>query len=259
MIFGREGNIGARLDLESTTQMPLPRPDLSVKTPGLFSLKGKICLITGGARGIGLSIAHGFLESSCSGLALTYTTSTSAPQLADELSKQYGVPVRAYQMDVRSKDAIAGTFAQAVKDFDRIDVVVANAGVSFHYDALEMPDEKYREIMGVNLDGVWWTATEAGRLFKKQAAAGHSSKGNFILTGSVSSVLVNIPQKQAAYNASKAAAVHLTKSLAVEWASWGGRANTISPGFIETDSKKILSRDCRLAELIHNSDNSSSR
>lgn len=171
--------------------MPLPRPDLFIKTPGLFSLKNKICLITGSARGIGLSIAHGFLESSCSGLALTYTTSTSAPQLAEELTKQYGVQVKAYQMDVRNKDSIADVFAQVIKDFHNIDVVVANAGMSFHYDAIEMPDEKYREIMGVNLDGVWWTAIEARGVFKKQAADGHTSKGNFILTGSVSSVRKN--------------------------------------------------------------------
>ena len=219
--------------------MPLPHPDLSVGTPSLFLLKGKVCLITGGARGIGLSIAHAFLESCCAGLALTYTSSSTAPKLAEELSKQYGVPVKAYKTDVRSKEEVSKLFTDLTADFESLDVVVANAGVSFHHDSLKMPEEKYHDLMKVNVDGVWWTATEAGRAFKKQAKAG-GNKGNFIVTGSASSVLVNVPQKQAVYNASKAAVVHLTKSLAVEWASWGGRANAVSPGFIETDSKLAI-------------------
>lgn len=82
--------------------------------------------------------------------------------------------------------------------------------------------------MSVNLDGAFYTAQAAGRIFKSQ---GH---GNIIFTASVSAVLVNLPQKQAAYNASKAAVVHLAKSLAVEWVDFC-RVNCISPGYIATD------------------------
>jgi sorbose reductase len=74
-----------------------------------------------------------------------------------------------------------------------------------------------------------WTAQAAGKIFKRQ---GH---GSLVVTASASAILVNIPQTQAAYNASKAAVVHLAKSLAVEWASFA-RVNCISPGFIETES-----------------------
>lgn len=94
-----------------------------------------------------------------------------------------------------------------------------------------------------------WTAQAAGKIFKEQG------KGNLIITSSVSATLVNIPQTQAAYNASKAAAVHLGKSLAVEWADFA-RVNSISPGFIVTESKFILPKlgavtrmDCNLPRM----------
>ena len=139
-------------------------------------------------------------------------------------------------MDVRDSKSVAECFQLVKSDFGIIDIVVANAGITHHVDALEMKDTEYRNVMGTNLDGAWWTAVEAGRMFKEQAGGG-KSKGNLIFTASVSAQLVNLPQRQAAYNASKAGMVHLAKCLAVEWAGWGGRVNCVSPGFIETDSK----------------------
>jgi sorbose reductase len=89
--------------------------------------------------------------------------------------------------------------------------VVANSGIASHYPAEEYTNAQWREIMDVNLDGAMYTAQGAARIFKKQGS------GSLIFTASVSALLVNVPQKQAAYNASKAAVVHLAKSLAVEW------------------------------------------
>lgn len=90
--------------------------------------------------------------------------------------------------------------------------------------------------MSVNLDGAMYTAQAAGNIFKKQGPGACS----MIFTASVSAILVNIPQKQAPYNASKAAVVHLAKSLAVEWIDFA-RVNCISPGFISTDSMATIS------------------
>ncbi|KAI7969377.1 hypothetical protein EIK77_005007 [Talaromyces pinophilus] len=97
---------------------------------------------------------------------------------------------------------------------------------------LEYTEETWARDNRVNYDGVMWTAQAAGKIFKKQG------KGNFIITASVSATLVNIPQTQVAYNASKAAALHLAKSLAVEWVDFA-RINYISPGFMITESKHI--------------------
>ena len=96
--------------------------------------------------------------------------------------------------------------------------------------ALEYTEETWRRNNAVNLDGVMWTAQAAGKIFQRQG------KGNLIVTASVSATLVNIPQTQAAYNASKAAVVHLAKSLAVEWVDFA-RVNCVSPGFILTESR----------------------
>ena len=149
-------------------------------------------------------------------------------------------------MDVRDSKSVAETFAAVHEAFDgRLDIVVANAGITMHGDALEMSEAQYKDVMGTNLDGAWWTAVEAGKIFKEQAdvesggggGGGGKNCGNLIFTGSVSAELVNVPQRQAAYNTSKAGMVHLARCLAVEWAEWGGRVNCVSPGFIETDSE----------------------
>ncbi|KAF7596390.1 hypothetical protein BBP40_002134 [Aspergillus hancockii] len=164
-----------------------------------FSLKGKIAAVTGGARGIGLEVVRGLAEAGAH-VALIYASSADAPKTAAKVATETGARVKAYQSDVTSRETIAATINQVAEEFGhgRLDVVVANAGVC------------------------GWE-----HFFKRQG------KGNLIITASVSSILVNIPQTQVAYNASKAAAVHLAKSLAVEWAEFA-RVNCISPGFIMT-------------------------
>ncbi|KAF5865400.1 hypothetical protein ETB97_004218 [Aspergillus alliaceus] len=109
----------------------------------------------------------------------------------------------------------------------RLDVVVANAGVCTNSPNLEYSEETWRRDSSANYVGAMWTAQAAGKIFKRQG------KGNLIITASVSSILVTIPQTPVAYNASKAAVVHLTKSLPVEWSDFA-RVNCISPGFIMT-------------------------
>ncbi|GJN76613.1 hypothetical protein PLIIFM63780_000099 [Purpureocillium lilacinum] len=212
--------------------MPLYKPE-NPDAPVLpqFSLRGKVAAVTGGAKGIGLEITRALAEAGAD-VALIYSTSTDAEAVAARIASQTGVRVRAYHSDVRSRAAIAATLDQVVADFGggRLDIVVANAGVCADVPALEYTEEQWRANNAVNLDGVMWTAQAAGRIFKSQPGG----RGNLIVTASVSATLVNIPQRQAAYNASKAAAVHLAQSLAVEWVDFA-RVNCVSPGFIETD------------------------
>lgn len=137
--------------------------------------------------------------------------------------------VKAYQADVRDVDSITNAINQVAKDFDGLDIVVVNSGITDHIDALDYSPEKFSNLMRVNLDGAFFTAQAAGKIFRRQGS------GNVIFTSSVSSKLVNIPQKQAPYNASKAAVSQLAKCLAVEWINFA-RVNIVSPGFIATDS-----------------------
>lgn len=210
--------------------MPLYHPD-NPDAPVLsqFSLAGKVAAVTGGARGIGLEIVRGLAEAGAS-VAIIYSTSASAHDTAREMAAATGVRVAAYQGDVRSRAAIADTVDRIVADFGRLDVMVANSGVCADIPSLEYTEETWQQNSSVNYDGVMWTAQAAGRVFERQG------RGNLVITASVSATLVNIPQRQAAYNASKAAVVQLAKVLAVEWVDFA-RVNCVSPGFIETDSK----------------------
>ncbi|KAG9514433.1 oxidoreductase, partial [Aureobasidium melanogenum] len=208
--------------------MPLYRPD-NVDTPVLsqFSLKEKVAAVTGGARGIGLEVVRGLAEAGAS-VALIYTTSSSAQETAAKVAKETGSQVFAYKADVTDKKEITDTINQIAKDFGKLDV-----------PGLEYSEDQWRDIMSVNLDGAMYTAQAAGKIFEKQGGS-----NSMIFTASVSAILVNIPQKQAAYNASKAALVHLAKSLAVEWTDFA-RVNCISPGFVETDILSIHPEEWR--------------
>lgn len=90
-----------------------------------------------------------------------------------------------------------------------------------------------------DLDSVYYSALSAGKYFKKQRS------GSFIATASMSGHIVNVPQLQAAYNAVKAGVVHYCKSLAVEWASFGARANSVSPGYIATEISDFVPEDTK--------------
>ncbi|SMR45420.1 unnamed protein product [Zymoseptoria tritici ST99CH_3D1] len=210
--------------------MPLAKPP-NASSPVLsqFQLDGKVAAVTGGARGIGLEVTRALAEAGAK-VALVYTSSKDAEESAAKLTRETGSTVKAYKSDVRDKDTITATIDQIAEDFGRLDICVANAGIATHHDSLDYSAEQWQEIMKVNLDGAMYTAQAAGKIFKKQGPGG----GSMIFTASVSATLVNVPQKQAAYNASKAAVVHLAKCLAVEWVDFG-RVNCISPGFIETE------------------------
>lgn len=212
--------------------MPLYQPP-NVNTPVLsqFSLKGKIAAVTGGARGIGLEVVRGLAEAGAD-VAVIYSTSSDCVDTAAKIAAETGVRVAAYKSDVTSRSEIAQTINQIAEEFGngRLDIVIANAGTCTNRPNLEYDEDSWARDNRVNYDGVMWTAQAAGKIFKRQG------KGNFIITASVSAILINIPQTQVAYNASKAAAVHLAKGLAVEWADFA-RVNCISPGFIMTKSE----------------------
>ncbi|RWA12165.1 hypothetical protein EKO27_g2942 [Xylaria grammica] len=179
--------------------MPLFAPE-DVNTPVLsqFSLKNKVAAVTGGARGIGVQVVRGLAEAGTD-VALIYSNSSDAPEIATKISMETGVRVETFQCDVRSRDDAARVVDEIASKFGRLDVMVANAGVCANIPNLEYTEETWKSNNSVNLDGVMWTAQAAGRIFKKQG------RGNLIITASVSAILVNIPQTQAAYKASKAA------------------------------------------------------
>ncbi len=193
----------------------------------LFSLKGRLAVVTGAFRGIGKTVAA-YLADAGADVALVDLFDAAAVAL--ELAESCHVRAKAYVCDVTKPQSIATCFDRIQKELGTPDILFNNAGIGPHKDALSMTQEEWMKVIDVNLNGVFYVATEFARRL-----IGQGKRGSIINTGSMSGLIVNVPQKQASYNASKAGVIHLTKTLAVEWVQYGIRVNCISPGYIATE------------------------
>ncbi|KAK4057669.1 hypothetical protein OIO90_001317 [Microbotryomycetes sp. JL221] len=202
--------------------------------PFTIDLKGKNVLVTGGGRGLGVDIARS-LATAGANLVLTYN-STPADKLAEDLSKEFNVKVKAYKMPGDDSKAISSTVETVTKEFGELDIIVANAGVCIHEDAETMSDKQFEDVFRVNTFGPYYLARAAYQSWFPQGSANAQPKDKVILfVSSISGSITNTPQNQCSYNASKAALTHLGKSLAGEWVGKGVRVNTLSPGYISTE------------------------
>lgn len=191
-----------------------------------FRLDGRVALVTGGGSGIGRGFAHALAEAGAK-VAIVDMSTTAAETVADELTK-IGAESIAITTDVTQIEEVHQMVDTIINHWGSLTIGVNNAGIAGWYDAETMPEAEWRKIMAVNLDGVFYCAQAEGRMMLE---AGY---GKIINTASMSAHISNTPQNQAAYNASKAGVLHLTRSLATEWASRGVRVNSISPGYTRT-------------------------
>lgn len=204
-----------------------------------FSIKGKKILVTGGAQGIGKAVSEAMADCGAD-IGIFDLQYELAKKTASEITEKYGVKTEAYKCDVTVPEEVDACMEQFVQDFGTLDGVFNNAGICIHKDAVDVPYEEWRKVIDVNLNGIFLIARAAGRQFIKEG-----KKGSIVNTASMSGTIINIPQAQASYNASKAAVIHLTKSLAVEWAEKGIRVNCISPGYTWTDMTGLVREDWR--------------
>ena len=217
-----------------------------------FKLNGRKAVVTGGGRGIGLCCSEALAEAGAFVIIADRDPVVAASGLAQ-------LEVRGYRgqsviMDVTSTDQVNRVADELAKQHGAIDILVNCAGIARSgIGAEDVPDELWLDVNNVNYNGTFWCC----RAFGKQMLA--KGKGSIVNIGSMSGIIVNRPQNQSYYNASKAAVHHLTASLGVEWAARGVRVNAVAPTYIETpmihslegmeDAMKAWLRDTPMGRL----------
>ncbi len=198
-----------------------------------FDLTGRTALITGGGRGIGRACAEGLAEFGAD-LALVDIHVDNLAAARAELAGTRGGAVEAYQCDVTDEAAVGEMVAAVIDRFGCIDILLNSVGITIWQDTVGMSLEQWQRVMDVNLTSTFLCCREIGRHMIERGG------GSIISIASMSAHIVNTPQNQVAYNASKAAMVQLTRSLAAEWAPRGVRVNTISPGYTLTEMTQTV-------------------
>jgi sorbose reductase len=194
----------------------------------LFDLHGKRALVTGGSSGIGKRVALAYVEAGAQ-VAIAARHSDVLDQVAGELAAAGG-KVLPICCDVTQEEQVTSMLDQVTAELGGIDIAVCNAGIVGVTPMLEMSLEEFQRIQNTNVTGVFLTAQAAARAMVRQ---GHG--GVIINTTSMSGHIINIPQQVGHYCTSKAAVIHLTKAMAVEFAPHNIRVNSVSPGYILTE------------------------
>lgn len=191
-------------------------------------LDGKKAFVTGGARGIGKRLATALAEAGAD-VAIVDVDLMEAEKTAKEIQEVNHNKMIAIKADITSPDEVDQMIETILKEFGRLDVAFCNAGIGHNVEVENDTLEDWSRVINVNLNGTFLTAQAAGRVMIKQGG------GSIINTASMSAHITNVPQKECSYAASKAGVIAMSRNMAVEWADYHVRVNTISPGYMATE------------------------
>lgn len=192
-----------------------------------FRLNDRVALITGAASGIGKELAKGLAEAGAH-IVIADVNYDGAVRTAEEVAK-IGVRTLAVKADITSERDLDEMVDRVMKEFGRIDILVNNAGIGARIEIERMEYKDWQRMMDVNLNSIFLVSKAVGKVMIEQ------KRGSIINISSMSGLVVNVPQYQAAYNTSKAGVIMITRSMALEWARYNIRINTIAPGYMKTE------------------------
>ncbi|PYH90258.1 short chain dehydrogenase/oxidoreductase [Aspergillus ellipticus CBS 707.79] len=229
--------------LYSTTPPPHGAHHIQTRIPSLkaeskkaprfceFDLEDRVYAITGGGRGLGLAMAEALMEAGAKVYCLDRLETPHPDFLAakEHSETNYGGSLEYFRIDVRDESEVNKLFAEIAGRNQRLDGMIAAAGVNHLQSALEHSQVALNEVMQINYNGVFNSATAAARqMFNYQ------QKGSILLIASMSGLIANKGMTSPVYNSSKAAVIQLSRSLAMEWGRHGIRVNSLCPGHIIT-------------------------
>lgn len=197
---------------------------------------GRMALITGGARGLGYSMA-GALAAEGADIALVDVLPDVVAS-AERLAAATGRRTVGIVADVRDAQAVDAAFAQAARAVALPDLLVTSAGITIWGPSIDVDPTDWQRVLDINLNGTFFACQAFGR-----GLAAAQRPGSAILVSSMSASIVNVPQFQASYHASKAAVTMLAKALAVEWAPQGIRVNALEPGYMLSDMTRQFTQE----------------
>lgn len=194
-----------------------------------FDLKGKRAFVTGGGSGIGRCACEA-LASCGVDIAIVDINKQAATAVADKICAKYNVKAIPIATDITDQKQVESMISKIMDSLGGLDIAYNNAGIAIHQAIEELSLENFERVLSVNLRGTLLTAQAAARVMIAQKTG-----GSIINTVSICGRIINKPQKSSAYCISKGGLLQMTKAMAVEWAKYNIRVNSISPGYVYTD------------------------
>jgi hypothetical protein len=206
-----------------------------------FNLSGKVALVTGGNSGIGLGMAKGLAESGAD--VCIWGTNIEKNEKSQKELSSLGIKVHAIRCDVSSEDQVETAFQETLKVFGKVDSCFANAGAGGGAPFHEFPTDLWRKVMGINLDGTFFTFRAASKHMIERGEGGR-------LVGTSSTSAIHGAARNEAYASTKGAMLAMVRGLSVEMARYAITANSIIPGWIETAMTSARVGDERFEDRV---------